>query len=270
MFGFESLSQGLASDFGAAALFLAAWLFYAPVTQRLARGRGLNADMGAIRRRWMRQMTRRPDLRLLDGQLMGHNLSSASFFGSSNLFLIAAASGILFGGERSYRNVLEIPLMAHGPRLVFELKLALVVATLARGLLDFTWSIRQINYTLALIGAAPIQVSAVRMDDYADAASGVFNQALSAFNSGVRGYYFALAAAAWVFGPAALAVSTVFVTALLVFRQLGSSTARSLSAARAVLEAEEIERDPYPPPSDPQASTPTPMGQLTPVPPMPQ
>ena len=38
---------------------------------------------------------------------------------------------------------------------LLEAKLALVLVCLARGLLDFIWSIRQLNYALALIGAAP-------------------------------------------------------------------------------------------------------------------
>ena len=45
------------------------------------------------------------EVRLMDGQLLGHALNSASFFASSNLLLIAAAAGALFGGDATFRSV---------------------------------------------------------------------------------------------------------------------------------------------------------------------
>ncbi len=95
------------------------------------------------------------DVRMVDSQLMGHTInSSASFFASTNLLLIAAVGGILFGGEGALRGVAAV-----GAELVslpiLEGKLALILVCLARGLLDFIWAIRQRTYTLALTGAAP-------------------------------------------------------------------------------------------------------------------
>lgn len=260
---------GTGWDVAAALLFFACWTGYGPVMRLIGGGHSINADMASVRLRWMRHMALRRDGRLIDGQLIGHILNSASFFASSNLILIAATASVLFGGDSAYRNLRGLPLVAHAPRLLLTLKITLVTLTLARSLLDFIWSLRQLNYCIALVGAAPDDVPDARLRRYADICGGVFNHALSTFNSGVRGYYFALAAAAWVLGPAALAGATTGAVALLAFRQLASPTARNIRHARQVLE----EEDPSPSSEEPppqEASTPTPMGQVTPVPPIPQ
>ena len=259
---------GAPFDLAAALFYVAVWVGYGPVIAALAREHSINADMAAVRLRWMRHMALRRDARLLDGQLIGHVLNSASFFASSNLILIAATAGALLGGERTYVALRGLPIVPHAPRALITLKVALITVTLARSLLDFIWAIRQMNYCLSLVGAVPDRASDARLLRFAELTGRVFNSALSTFNSGVRGYYFALAAAAWVFGPWALATGAVGAAALLAFRQLGSATARNIRLAREVLEAEDEAGFEPAPPAPPQASTPT--GQVTPVPPIPQ
>jgi uncharacterized membrane protein len=227
----------------AVAWFLLAWLGYSPLVRRLwPAGGAINVDMEAIRGRWMATMAHRGDQRLLDGQLMGHALSSASFFASSNLILIAAAAGVLFGGDASYHKVLQAPGLQHAPRVLFDAKIVLVTAALVRGLLDFIWSIRQMNYALAVIGAAPERAAPDWYDRYAAAAARILNPAFSSSNSGVRGYYFALAAAAWLVGPVALVTATSAVIAVLLWRQRLATSARGVREARALLEAQGLQR----------------------------
>jgi uncharacterized membrane protein len=177
----------------------------------------------------------------MDGQLLGHALNTGSFFASSHLLLIAAAAGALFGGEKTFASVSSLALVRTSSRLIFEMQLALIVITLARGLLDFIWSIRQMNYCLTIIGAAPegedLQDAALK-NAFAEASAAVLNPALSSFNAGVRGYYFALAAAAWIFGPAAFALATVGAVTLLAWRQRSSSAAIAIARLRRVLDAQ--------------------------------
>lgn len=243
----EGLEGG---DLAALVLFLVAWMAYEPILRVLARGRHvINADMSWIRGAWMRQMLGRPNLRLLDSQLVGHALNSASFFASSNLILIAGAAGVLFGGEGAYRRIEDVPLMAEAPPMLFGLKMAVLAVALARGLLSFIWAIRQLNYCVAVIGAAPRQAAPAVLEAYGDAARRVLNPALSAFNAGVRSYYFALAAAAWLFGPWALTAATLGAVCLLGWRQAYSPAARGVREVRAILEA----LPPEPASAEPQA-----------------
>lgn len=222
-------------DWIALFLFFVAWLGYGPILGVIARRSGsLNDDMLVVRDSWMTAMTHR-EIRLIDSQLMGHSINSASFFASTNLLLIAAVAGILFGGENALRGFAAVGAEAV-PVRILEAKLALVLVCLARGFLDFIWSLRQMNYALALIGAAPEIHSETDKVAYGHAVARVLNPALGGFSQGVRGYYFALAAAAWLFGPMWLALGVISAFGLLVWRQAGSPAARAVRAARRLLE----------------------------------
>lgn len=224
-----------AFDYAALALFLVCWLGYGPLLRLLAMRSGtLNDDMMVVRRAWMSAMVHR-EVRIVDSQLMGHTINSGGFFASTNLLLIAAVAGILFGGEQALRGVAEVGPGEVSSRLL-EAKLALVLVCLARGLLDFIWSIRQLNYALALIGTAPELHTEADRRGLGEAAGALLNPALSAFSQGVRGYYFALAAAAWLFGPLWLGLGVVAVFCLLVWRQAASPAARAIRSARRLLE----------------------------------
>ncbi|HWQ85936.1 DUF599 domain-containing protein [Brevundimonas sp.] len=222
-------------DWLALAFFLVCWLGYGPLLSLLARRSGtLNDDMLIVRRVWMTAMTHR-EIRLVDSNLLGHTINSGGFFASTNLLLIAAVGSVLFGGEQAIAGFASVG-DDDVPTRLLKAKLALVLLCLSRGLLDFIWSIRQLNYSLALIGAAPeVHTEADRVA-LGDAAANLLNPALSAFSQGVRGYYFALAAAAWLFGPLWLAIGVAAISCLLVWRQAGSPAARAIRSARRLLE----------------------------------
>ena len=221
-------------------LFFVCWLGFGPLLALLARRSGsLNDDMLVVRRAWMMVMTHR-EVRIVDSQLMGHTINSGGFFASTNLLLIAAVGSVLFGGDQALQGVASIGEAA--PTRLLEVKLALILACLARGLLDFIWSIRQLNYALALIGAAPELHTESDRVALGEAAANLLNPALSAFSQGVRGYYFALAAAAWLYGPLWLGLGVAAVFCLLVWRQAGSPAARAVRTARRLLEPHLPER----------------------------
>ncbi len=224
-----------ALDTAALVFFLLCWLFYEPVLKASFKGGLINTDMAVVRGGWMREMAGREN-RLMDGQLLGHAINSASFFASSNLLLIAAAAGVLFGGEGAFRSASSLEIIRTSSRLMFEMQLALVLLALARGLLDFIWSIRQLNYCIAIIGAAPESADAELQRAYGETAREVLNPALSSFNAGVRGYYFALAAAAWIFGAPAFLIATAGMVILLAWRQRRSRAADAIRRLRALLD----------------------------------
>ena len=221
----------------ALAFFIFAWIFYEPLLHAFAKRRGgvLNTDLEVIRAAWMRNMTSR-EVRLMDSQILGQTLNSCSFFASSNLILIAAAAGALFGGQRTFASVSALEVVQTSSRLLFELQLALVVAALARGLLDFIWAIRQINYCLAALGAVPDPLPEAEREAFGALLARLMNPALGSFSAGVRGYYFALAASVWLFGPWAFMGATVGAVALLLWRQRNSPAASAINDLRNLLE----------------------------------
>lgn len=234
------MSLLLAHPFDAAALavFFLCWAGYEPALRGLARRRiGINRAMEAVRHAWMRRALRR-EVRIMDTNLMGHMLNSASFFASTNLLLIAASAGLLFGGEGMLGNLRGLTFADGAPLWLLQAKVALVVFTLAKGLLDFVWSIRQMNYALALLGAGPEYNADADLDGFAAAIGNVLNPSFAAFNKGVRAYYFALAAAAWIVSPLAMAAGAVAAVSLLLHRQVASRAAGGVRAATALLEKE--------------------------------
>jgi uncharacterized membrane protein len=66
--------------------------------------------------------------------------------------------------------------------------------------------------------------------------AGVLSSALTTFNSGIRSYYFALAALTWMAGPVALAVVSALLMAVLLHRQRFSEVSRQFARAKAALE----------------------------------
>lgn len=221
-------------------VFAICWLFYQPLLTALSRVRGsaINTDMTVIRGAWMGNMVGREN-RFMDGQLLGHALNSASFFASSNLILIAACASALFSGEAAFRNASALIVIKTSSRILFEGQLALVLLCLARGLLDFIWSIRQMNYCIAAIGAVPIDIEKddPRYQAFGATVARMLNPALSSFNAGVRGYYFALAACAWLFGPISFLVATLGAVTLLLWRQRNSRSAVAIADLRKLLES---------------------------------
>ncbi|ATC32707.1 DUF599 domain-containing protein [Caulobacter vibrioides] len=226
-------------------VFACCWLLYEPMLKRIGESGGvLNTDMTVIRRRWMQEMAVR-EIALLDGQLLGHAINSASFFASSNLILIAAAAGVLFGGDNALKSVEGLAVLAKTTPLMFQIKLGLVLVALARGLLDFIWAIRQMNYCLAAIGATPMWAPNAVLAEYAEAAGGILNPALSAFNAGVRAYYFALAAAVWLLGPLPFLTATLGAMLLLLWRQRQSSASVAVRKVRQILERQPVVHGPH-------------------------
>jgi uncharacterized membrane protein len=93
------------------------------------------------------------------------------------------------------------------------------------------------------MGATPEQpaaADAARLDlsAWATAAAAVLNPALSSFNAGVRGYYFALAAGAWLAGPVPFLIATLGAVGLLVWRQTSSPASRAIHEVRLLVEGE--------------------------------
>lgn len=221
-------------DWAALVLFFICWLGYGPILKFIGRhGGSLNEDMTHVRKAWMSSMTSR-EMKLIDSQLMGHSINSASFFASTNLLLIAAVASVLFGGEAALKGFAFVG-AEQVPVRMLEAKLALVLICLTRGFLDFIWALRQMNYALALIGAAPEIHHKTDRKAFGEAAAELLNPALSSFSQGVRGYYFALAAAAWLFGPLWLALGVASSFSLLIYRQEASPAARAIRNARRLL-----------------------------------
>lgn len=229
----------------AIAVFVFCWLGYEPFIKAITKRTGVHndsliaKDLSIVRSAWMREMTLR-EVSIFDSQILGNAINSASFFASASLILLAAVGGALFEGQVP-NDIVDSLNVLHNTREVLQLKLGLILICLSRGLLNFIWALRQMNYCAAAFGAVPENMDSATADKFADALSDIIEPSMSNFSQGVRGYYFALAAGAWIFGPIPLIIATVGATTLLWWRQSRSQAARGIRKMRELLETH-----PYP------------------------
>ncbi len=225
------------ADLVALVLFCVLWLGYGPIARWIGRGT-INMGLHSVRSLWMRTMIER-DNRIVDSSLIGHVMHSASFFASTSLIAIGALLGVLTGLDRLQPALDGLSIGGAVPRALLEIKIMLPLAVLVHGLFKLTWSLRQMNYTVALMGAAPrTPRSSASRDALAAAIGGVLSSAIATFNDGIRSYYFAIAGLAWLAGPGWLGGAALWLVAILLHRQIGSKVSRQFKAARALVEAE--------------------------------
>lgn len=213
-----------AADRAALCWFLLAWLGYGHAINAGLPGGSITARMNGVRRAWMHTMLGR-DNRIVDASLIGHTVHSATFFASTTMVALAGLIGALGAFDHGFAAIEGLSFTAKTSRRLAEGKLLLLVVVFAHTFLKLGWALRQLNYCLALIGAAPQKPTAGERERLAQQLGTVLSLAIRSFNSGIRGYQFALAALAWLLGPAAFVAATTGMVAMLLWRQFGSATA---------------------------------------------
>ena len=204
------------------AWFVLLWWGYGWLTdRRTGTPVSLNQHMLRIRIRWMTNMLYR-DNRVMDSMLMGHLFNSVSFFASTTVLVLAGLLGILASADSSYRVVMELGFTQATDKPLFEVKLLLLLGIFIYSFFSFTWAVRQFNYTVALIGGAPL-VPGAEASVTAKAAAKMMTLAITSFNRGLRGYYYAFASLGWMIHPYAFVVLATLITYVLWRRQFRSA-----------------------------------------------
>jgi uncharacterized membrane protein len=221
-------------DRAALCLFLLAWLGYGPAAQALRPRRSMAIRMFEMRRAWMSSMLAREN-RITDASLIGNVVNSATFFASTTVVALAALLGMLGNLDSTHAAVQSLDFTAKTSRVLIEAKVLLLALVFAYGFLKLSWAVRQLNHCVALIGAAPLRPDAARGDAFADHAADALSLAVGSFDAGLRAYYFALAALAWLFGPGAFALATAGIVAMLLWRQFGSAASEAIRGSEAAL-----------------------------------
>lgn len=202
--------------------FVLLWWGYGWLTdRRQGSPTSLNQHMLRIRIRWMTNMLYR-DNRVMDSMLMGHLIHSVSFFASTTVLVLAGLLGVLASSDSAYKVVMELGFTNPTDRTVFEAKLLLLLAIFVYSFFSFTWAVRQFNYTIALIGGAPLDPGEEALTT-AKAAAKMMTLAITSFNRGLRGYYYAFASLGWMIHPYAFITLVTLVTYVLWRRQFRSA-----------------------------------------------
>lgn len=211
-------------DWIALAVFAGCWMGYSLAVDRLPRlqRRSVIAAMDEHRRQWMRTMVSR-DNRIMDTQIIGNLMNSTSFLANTSIFILGGLVAMMASPELGTQIFGALPLAVPPDPTLWEIKIALLLLIFVRAFFDLTWALRQFNYCSVVVGGIPQAPDAPGALERAEVAAKVANRAARHFNTGLRAYYFGLAALAWILHPLALVAAS-----LLVLRELYRREFRSV------------------------------------------
>jgi uncharacterized membrane protein len=209
-------------DVIALAIFLACWAGYAAVVDRVPsiQSRSVIAAMDEHRRRWMIALLDREN-RISDTAIIGNLMNSTGFLANTSIFILAGLVALLGSPDLGRRVLAALP-FAEAPSsdIAWELRVGLLVFIFVRAFFELTWALRQFNYCSIVVGGIG---QGAAFTPQAEMAAKVANRAARHFNTGLRAYYFGLAALAWIIHPVALILAS-----LLVLRELHRREFRSV------------------------------------------
>ena len=218
-------------DWIALAVFVGCWVVYALVVDRIPsiRARSVIAAMDEHRRRWMIAALPR-DNRIADIAAIGNLMSSVSFLATTSILILGGLVAMMAAPDLGRRVVATFPWSAVPDDAMWEIKIGLLLLIFVNAFFELTWALRQFNYVSILVMSMPQDSGATGT---AEAAARLANRAARHFNTGLRSYYFGLAALAWIVHPIALVAAS-----LLVLRELHRREFRS--AARDALASQAV------------------------------
>lgn len=207
-------------------LIFALWGLYAPLLKIVGKG-SLNTQLHAVRMQWLRmnQQSER-EHRVFDALLLGHISSSISYFGSATLLVLAGLVGTLVNVNRVYDMTRDLKFLAPMSADLFALYFAVETLILTLSFLAFTYALRKMAYTFALLGGlAEAPTASPEGNVMVEQTATVLTEAVRSINNGIRGFYYAIAALFLFAGPFICIGATLIVTGILFYRQIFSPTA---------------------------------------------
>ncbi len=204
------------------AWFAACWMGYTYFAQRKAADTpSLVASMRIYRREWFKRVLGR-DNRIADIAALSSLLTGATFFASTTLLILGGLCAMLGTTDRVIDVAADLPFTRHESGLVWLVKIVLLIIVFVNAFFKFTWSIRQYNFCVVLIGAAPQTERPDEHEDFVAAITSVASFAAENFNHGLRAFYFALAALTWFLHPWLFAAASALVVYVLYQREFHS------------------------------------------------
>jgi uncharacterized membrane protein len=188
--------------------------------------------MGATARHrlaWMERMLEREN-RIVDTTLVATMSNSVSFFAQTSIFILGGLIAMLGAQERVREVIADVPFATPSSGIEWEAKIALLIVIFVFAFFKFTWSLRQFNYLVVLIGAAPLRerIGTRESEPLARRAARMSDLAVNHFNVGIRAYYFGLAALAWFVNPWLFMAASAWTVLVLWRREFRSNTLAAL------------------------------------------
>jgi len=234
----SSMNDIYLTDLAALFWFALLWGGYTYYADRLkGEGRTLLTVMRRHREVWMLRMLSREN-RVTDSTILGIIMRSVGLFSTTTLFILAGLLAIMGAVDKVQMLVQGLPFVEAATRIEWELKVLLLLMIFIYAFFKFAWSLRQFNYALVLIGAAPpvSEAQSPAAIEFAHGTAQVISGGVLNFNRGVRAYYFGLAALSWFLHPVLFVIVTVWVVAVIYRREFMSHTLAVLESVPDAIE----------------------------------
>jgi uncharacterized membrane protein len=181
------------------------------------------------RERWMQNMAAR-EVRIVDAQLLGGLSHGNAFFASTAAIIIGGLAAMLGSGDKVQALLERLPFVIRSSAVLFEIKLLMMIAIFVFTFFKFAWAFRLSHYAAIMIGATPIPEEGNRAtcEAHARRTARLIGLAAEHANTGLRGFYYGIAAIAWFFHPVALIVATMWILVILIRRDYFSRSRRLL------------------------------------------
>ncbi|MEL0035284.1 MAG: DUF599 family protein, partial [Gammaproteobacteria bacterium] len=163
----------------------------------------LNSQLGVARKRWVEQIASRAG-NPFDAILLGHVVHSVAFFGSATLIVLAGIFSIFVKLDDIYQALSGFEMIRNTSFGLFIVIYSILAIVLTVCFFSFTYTLRKLLYSLALIGALPDKPeSEQQLAQMVSETTIVITESLKTFNFGIRGYYYAIACIALFVSPLA-------------------------------------------------------------------
>jgi uncharacterized membrane protein len=207
------------------------WGLYGPLLTIFGHGT-LNSQLHSVREQWMAMVLKTPrEHRTFDAVMLGHVSNSMTFFGSATLLILAALLGSMVNIGNLYKAAMDVTFMPRMSIGMFAFYFGTLTVITAVCFFAFTYALRKLAYALAMIGAlrdAPGHDPASQVMIKQTAI--VMTEAIKSLNTGIRGYYFAVAGVFLFAGPMISIMATATLSVILFYRQRFSLTSKAIAA----------------------------------------
>jgi uncharacterized membrane protein len=223
----DTLFQSVnAIDLVAFIVFISLWQGYVFLVDRYhtKHSNNLVNIVHPYRRQWIYNMMLRED-RLLDVRIIAGLMSTATFFTSTSILIIAGLFGALGYGERAVELMNHLPLFTDTTIDMWVIKTLAIITVFVFSFFKLTWVIRQFNYASILVASAPHVTKVSKKEEpWVEQISTIISNAARHFNASIRSYYFGLAALSWYINPYLLMISSLVVVLVIFRREFHSKT----------------------------------------------
>ncbi len=182
--------------------------------------------MHRFRKQWIRVALKREN-RIADTNIVANLERNVSFFASTSILVLAGLLTLLTSSESVMSMLSDIPFSDDSSRGEWEVKVLLLVLMFIYAFFKFTWALRQFGLVSVMIGGAPEPVdhpSAAETRRHVDSITRMASKASGNFNSGLRTYYFSMAALAWFVNAWFFMALSALVVLVLYRREFKSDT----------------------------------------------